>query len=286
MEQQLIMSVVLPAVIAAAVVGAVALWRRREAVPAWAGALGIGAGFAVVYGFEAGWSAFAPRERWQWIIVLAGAAAVAGALLPAAGKRPAVTALAGVAIAAAAGGLIAGPGLDGAIARAGLGATVLALFAVLRPLTGGERPAVPTAALAIVGATSAFVLFESHNAKLSMLAAALTSMAVAVTIVTLLARRATLGGGVAVYAAVVPALLILGWAYDYGDVPRVSFVLPAVAPAALLIARALPRAWRKGWRGDVVGLALVAVMCGVAAALVVLSGEDAASADDPYADLY
>ena len=178
MLQELFFAVLLPGLIATVVaVVACRPWRKRDQrdTPAWCAPLVMGIGFLICYRAVEGWPTWPPHERWQWTVWLALVVAVIG-LLPSLRKDGLLLSLATAGLAAVATALLVRPpGLDGVMARTGLGIAVLALAASVEPLARRRPGPMLPLAVVIMAAFSAALLFESGSVKLSLLTASIAA---------------------------------------------------------------------------------------------------------------
>lgn len=288
MERQLLLSIVLPASIAAVVM--VVGWRPwRRSTPVrnghWSVPIAFGIGFIVSFFIEDGLPRW-PFDRYQWIGPLAAGAAAAGfahALTP---RRWWSVVLIAVATAVLSGALIAPPGWTTIAARIGLALIVLASVLLLEPLAARRPGPLIPFVLIISFTTTSILFFESGFAKLSIVCGAMSGISTASFLLALLNRNFTLARGGAVWiGALLPALLLIGHAYDQAELPLVCFVLPLAAPLTLWLAE-IRRFKRWGPTRAALVATVVALLCNAAALGIALqAGADEGDEDDSGYDI-
>lgn len=252
-------------------------WRRSIRAPDrdWATGPALATGFLIAFIAQVGWSWTESPARWHLLAVLALAATLIGAVagcFPGGGWTVAGWgALAGVCGAS----LTGMPGVDSWAMRAGLGVSILLLTVIYEPL-GRRRPISTLLVLMVALATLVGLLLISHFAKLALITCTFAATCAFAAILTAWNHRVDgIVGGVVVCSALIPAIALTGYAYDYQTVPVMSWILVVVATAAAWLAEVpvIKRAPR--WLSGSVSVAAVAIPCTVAL-LWTLSASDAA----------
>jgi hypothetical protein len=280
--RQVLLGVALPATVAlVAMLVAWRPWSRRDRDGRWGGAVAFTLAFLASFVAEAGWPSLPPAERWHRLAFLVLGAGVVGVLVACA-RRRGVARVAGAALAGAIAGWLADlPGVDTTTWRVGMGVVTATLVLALDPLAKRRRGVALPVSLVVVFATLAMLLMESHNAKLAVVAGALSASAGGVAVLALLDDRVTLaGGGVVVAMTALAALGLAGRAYDYADLPVACLALPVAAPLVLWVGEARIVDRRPGWLAAALRVAIVLVPCAIAVGLVLLGREDAGGAGD------
>jgi hypothetical protein len=286
--RDVVLNVFLPALIAG-VIMAIAWrpWQRGERAVqrgTWASPLTFGIGYLFSFVVVSG-GVDASLERWQWLGVLALAAGVAGLVLEV-GRRPSLRMwLIVAAVATAAVWMIDLPRVDAWIWRIGLGFTILVTYGVLDMLV--RRPArigLPIVLMVVFSVASGLV-FQANFLKLALTTGSLAAVSGVLMVTTLLNRHAELGrGGVMFIAAVLPTLLLTGYAYDYADIPPWVFALPLIGLLATSVSAVPVVARRPVWLRITVQVALALIPCAVGLAVLFGGAEDDSESDG--ADVY
>ena len=269
--KQLLLGVALPALVAVAVL--VATWRpwreRRIGPCAWAGALGLGAGFVTGYLALFGWPGLAPKESWEWMPHIAAAVTVAAMLVGSSRvPRPVGWAIV-VLVATAAAWLLVPQWQESRLAwtiALACAATVvwIALF------TLAKRTSVVSLSLVVLIAASAaaLVLERAATARFAQLAGVLAASGGGCLVVASLRSAPKMGPGLAGGGAVLlVGLMFTGHFNHFSDIPAVCFFLVATAPLMAWMGQLGPIRRRKSWQRLVFEAVAVLVPAGIALAL-------------------
>lgn len=269
--QQLLWGVVLPALVAFAVLlAACKLWRRPRGDPgAWPGALALGAGYVTGHLALFGWPGLAPQESWEWLLHV-GAAATAAGMLVASARIPrrvgwGIAAL--VAIAAA--WLLVPQWQESRLAwTVALALTAIALWIALQTLADRISTVSLSLIVWIAVSAAALVLERAATARFAQLAGALAASAGGCLLVAALGSGRKAGPGLAGGAAMLlVALMFTGHFNHFSDIPAICFFLIVAAPAMAWIGQLRPIRRRKTWQRLVFEAAAVLVPAGVALGL-------------------
>jgi hypothetical protein len=275
------------------------LWRREAPVDpsGWGLAVATAITFAIALRVQQGEDLWELRQKWQWLWVVGGAAAVSGVLVALlrhfAPRIP--TVVAGTSTAVLVGGatlfLLSPPGFSETADRA---IVVLAVAGMAWLATWPPRWRKPKDSEAHPGsgwadglafwlAASGLsgVVLASGWAKLAIPLGAVAALSMAAAVLSLRGRRDLGFAGLATLGAVLAAAAVVGWAYDLAGIPAWCFLALAFAPAAMRVP--LPRTFR--YR-SVLRLAMVlAVVAAASGTAVVESGMlDSGEGDDGGSD--
>ncbi|MCI0363428.1 MAG: hypothetical protein L0Y44_07255 [Phycisphaerales bacterium] len=281
-EAQLAIRVLWPAVAVAAAVMLAAWWpwSRRGSLYGghWGGAVACGLGFSV--GFlvlTKGWPGVPPQERWQWLLLIGLGATVIG-LMDAMLRPTATGRLAfGVALAVVTATFLHPPPAFAAIAwKAALGVLVLATFLALEPVADRRPGSLIGLVLCIVFAGASMVIVQSRSAVLGLAAAAASATyGVCFAFGVINPRLRLSHGAIHVASALLPAMAISGWFYNFGDVGMTSFILLVTAPPMLWLGELGPVRRMKPWQAASLSLLAVLIIVALAVALAVAAGASA-----------
>ena len=235
----------------------------------WAGALAHGGGYIAGYAALFGWPTLPPHEGWQWLAYVA-VIAIAGGLIDAS-PGPAIVARWGVrlAVAALSAWLLVPGWMDARpLWVPVLGATILALWWVLRGLAGRASGACLSLVILVALVGAGGVLVQSGLARFGQLAVALAATFGARWLIVLWNRSAGEDFGVwAVPAVLLPGLMFTGYFNNYSEVPAAVFILAALAPLAACVGDIAPLRRLTGWPATLTRTAAVLMVAGVAVAV-------------------
>jgi hypothetical protein len=290
MIRDVVLNVMLPAVIACAVMTlAWRPWRRGERAVvrgAWASPVAFGIGYLISFLVVSG-GVDTSLERWQWLGVLALIAAMAGVAIEQF-RRPAWLAWVLVTLVGAAGvWMIDLPRVDAWSWRITLGVAIIATYAALS--TVAQRPGRlgPLIVLIMVFSVASVIVFQANFLKLALTAGSLGAMSGVLLLAVLANRNAMLGrGGATFIAAVLPTMLLVGYAYDYADIQAWVFVLPLIGLSAMALTAAPLIARRPAWQQAAVQVIAAVIPCAIALAAVFgdTGGADDAGVEDIYGE--
>lgn len=262
------------------------LWRREApAEPSgWGLAIATAIAFALALRVQQGDEIWQLRQKWQWLWVVGGAAAIAGTVVALlrhfVPRMP--TVVAGVLAALLVGGatlfLLTPPGFSD---NAGRAIVVLVVAGAGWCVTWPPRWSTSKDSAVHAGtgwadglafwlAASGLsgVVLASGFAKLAVPLGAIAALSMAAAVLSLRGRRDLGFAGLATLGAVLAAAAVVGWAYDLAEIPAWCFLALTFAPAAMRIP--MPSGWR--FR-SALRLAIVLVVVGAAAgSAVVASG--------------
>ncbi len=290
MPEQLRMAfpVLWPAMSVIGVLMLVAWWPRWDAAGApvaptrrgWAGALAFGLGFAAAFVVIVnGMPLYPPPEKWQWILVMVGAATAFGVAAGIADRALPVRWFLGFASAVCVGWLfhpiasIENP----LLVRGVIALAAFITWACLESSGRVHRGFVTPLLLSVMFTGASLVILHGGNANISLLAAAMSAGLGVVTVIGLLLPPLCLGGGAShVLAATLVALCATGWMYGLGT--PVTLGLVAAAPLTMRVGELLASR-ASGWKLFFVRFACVAIPAGIGVALAMIaaaksSGED------------
>ena len=275
----IIVGILIPAVVCAAIL--LAAWRPwpRAAPPdgRWAGAIAIGAAYAIAYAKLVGDFQFPPTSADNWIVYLMPAAMIGGLLFCLLPLPPwsRVVAVAGLAVALVwlllkplIGSDISGPAAAGRIAAGAVAMTVW--WVLINQLARhGPRMLAPLVLL-LAAAGGAVILGDNGLAQRGgEVFVALAAILAACAVVSAITPRFRLaGGGTLAAALALFGTMLYGYYYIYPDpTPRLIAAM-ALVPAAPLLAWA---AWLPGLRSRTPWIrgaaAVILVVLGVGAAI-------------------
>ncbi len=271
-----LLCVVLPALAACIVlVGAWRPWRRpsRGSTGAW----GLGVALCVCtllsFGALESWAPWAAPARWYGLLPLSLTTAMLGVLahwLPT--RRPTIVG-AGVLLGASGALWIDLPGVGGAVERVGLAIVIFMLTVAMAPATRPPRATPQALALAVVFATLSGLLWTTHFAKLSLITGSLSaSFGLAAGVAAACSRGALGISATLTCGALLPALALTGYAYDYDTIPVACWVLVVAAPACVWVGEHPLVKRLTDWRRGAIILAAVAVPCLIALVMALAPG--------------
>lgn len=284
-EAQLAFHALWPAVAVsgAAMVAAWRPWRRGGSERArqhghWGAALACGLGFIASFlVLTRGWRGWPPPERWQWLLPMAVGATAIGLLAGVWRPRGGLRYLPAVALAVVAAVLLHPPLIYQPVLawKAGLAGMVLLTFVCLEPLADRRVGASLPLSLAIVFAGGSQVIVQSRFAALGFAAAAASATWATCLAIALFNRRVSFAhGGIHVAAVLLPALMMIGWFYNIGEVGLVSSVLVCGAPMLLWLGELGFVRSLKSWQGVLVRAMVVAVPIAIAVGLAMRATQD------------
>jgi hypothetical protein len=259
-QTALIFGVLVPAVVAAAFLLPLRLRAGLgDRTARLLGGLAVSLGFLAAYA-GLGFAPLKPDDAWNWLPWLGLGAAVLG-LVDRPGWLAAVVRLAGAAVAA----WLLVPVWE-ANAAWRLDARVLLGLVIFLAWTADRRmPDAPgrvwPVLLAVIAAVSAVLLEHGGSGKLAQLAGALAAALAAAAVVPPFNGTPPPGVG-SVAAVLLPGLLASGFFETHSAIPRVSYLLPAVAMLTLDQTVLLPPGRRAG--AVLLVLALLAAAVGLA----------------------
>ena len=273
-----LMGVVLPAVVCGVfLVMDWRPWRRLAPIAGgnWGGALGFMLGYLIAHAATVGWPPLLPVDVTQWLPYLAGAAGGVGVLDSLWGDKHRLRLAIRLFVSAGAVWLLLRPILEHTwtptqgtvwvvLLALALFATWISLDALAKPVRGASVPL----AMFIVAVGGSVVLLVSKTASLAQLCGAVAAMTgVSMLVAWRIPAMSLVPGATAVVAMLFGCLWLEG--YLYAEVPGVSAVLLAAAPAGLWIGQ-MP--WLRGmgaWRAVLVRGAAVLVPTLIALAVAV-----------------
>lgn len=269
----------------------VAWWPRWDASGApvaptrrgWAGALAFGLGFTAAFCVIVnGMPKFPPPEKWQWLLVMVGAATGFGVAAGIADRALPARWFLGFASAACVGWLfhpiasIENPWLV-------RGVVALATFIAWMGIESSarvHRGFVTPLLLSIMFTGVSLVILHGGNANISLLAAAMSAALGVVTVIGLLLPPLCLGGGAShVLAATLVALCATAWMYGLGT--PVTLGLLAGAPLTMRVGE-LAASRTNGWKLFIVRFACVVIPVGLAVTLAMIAAAKSSGSDYGY----
>jgi hypothetical protein len=287
MEQAMLVSIALPGVLAFGVMLAgVFLPRTFNACGRrpWAegllqcalGAVAVGGGFLLAFHMVEGLPELPPRTRWHWLALMGTASAAVGCVNGLWLRSVAGRIVTGVLLAAVASLMLHPlPAFENHwLWKTSLGAAVFVIWFSGDTYTA-RRPGhlVPLAMMLTFSAASVVVVIAASSAKFATLVASLACIAGALMVLSIFApTRAITAGAMAVMATLLPAWMLMGRFYDSeATQPLAGFALVAFAPLALWLGEVpVVNRWG-GWKAWLVRVGLVAVVLGIAAAIVLFN---------------
>lgn len=295
MTQQMLYAIVVPAVVAFAIVlpfprhadrGAFAIRMRLPVVLA----LPVLLAFIGLYGPP--WAERA--EQWHSLAYLVGVSAMLGMVMAFTSRKIPVRSVIGIILAvgatAAIWPVLARESTPAKLLPVG---AILALYVLLEPLVVRRKGASMPACAGIAVGAAALIVLISGFMKLSIPTGALSIALLACAACALWRRKLSLGdGGLAVIVPMLVCAPYVAWLYmtSYGDsLPVTCFVLPALGLALVWIGELGFITKQPAWVGVLVRLLPVVAAGGAAVALALMptaDEDDGGGSDDPYRDLY
>ena len=219
------------------------LWEkpRHAKPPYWPPPVALGLGVCLAFLIQEGWPSMPLSSKWHWLLPTTFAVTIIGATHRAFPRRRSLRFIPELATAFIAAFAIQFPGQDTLESRLVIGvATLLATMAGRTFLLRRPPFLLPSMAW-LIFATLALLIFQTHFAKLTVIAGAASMMAAAIAVCVLVRRPATISAGsssVIGFLAVI--LAACGSAYDIDrNVPMPCWFLPVLALPAAAIIRAL-----------------------------------------------